>query len=122
MVEYEFYVSTYMGEAIPETEWGVYAKRAEEQLLRYKRNYTVTVPDYELEAESLAICRMADAMHGFDLIANGESGAIQSASIGSVSTSYGGNGANAVDVTPAGQAKELYRCACLYLDIYRGVG
>ena len=34
----------------------------------------------------------------------------------------GVGGADAVDVSSAGQAKELYRCASLYLDIYRGVG
>ena len=65
---------------------------------------------------------MAEALHGFDLIANGEAGPVQSASIGSASASYGGVGSQAVDVSPAGQARELYRCACLYLDIYRGVG
>ena len=54
--------------------------------------------------------------------ANGEGGAIQSASIGSVSTSFGGSGAQAVDVTPKGQSKALYRTACLFLEIYRGVG
>ena len=57
-----------------------------------------------------------------DLLANGEGGPVQSASIGSVSVSYGGSAAQAVDLTPKGQARELYRCASLYLDIYRGVG
>ena len=50
--------------------------------------------------------------------ANGEGGAVQSASIGSVSVSYGSG--NSVDVSAKGQSRELYRCACLYLDIYRG--
>ena len=42
----------------------------------------------------------------------------QSSSIGSVSSSQG----TAVDISPKAQAKELYRCAALYLDIYRGCG
>ena len=67
----------------------------------------------------MAVCAMADAMYGFDLIANGEGG-VQSASIGSVSTSYGSQ--QAVDISPAAQSRELYKCASLYLNIYRGVG
>lgn len=120
--DYEFYRSRYNGGSVPEPEWPSYEFRAETQLNRYKRIYTVKVPQDEPDAEKLAVCAMADAMHNFDLIASGEGGAVQSVSIGSVSTSFGGNGSNAVDVSPSGQAKELYRCASLYLDIYRGVG
>ena len=119
--DYEFYRSRYNGGSIPDDEWADYETRAMAQLNRYKRIYTVAVPQDEPDAEKLAVCAMADAMHNFDLIANGEGG-VQSASIGSVSTSFGGNGSNAADVSPSGQAKELYRCASLYLDIYRGVG
>lgn len=120
--DYEFYRSRYNGGSIPDDEWADYETRAMAQLNRYKRIYTVAVPQDEPDAEKLAVCAMADAMHNFDLIASGEGGAVQSVSIGSVSTSFGGNGSNAADVSPSGQAKELYRCACLYLDIYRGVG
>ena len=119
--DYEFYRSRYNGGSIPDDEWADYETRAMAQLNRYKRIYTVTVPQDEPDAENLAVCAMADALRNFDLIANGEGG-VQSASIGSVSTSFGGNGSNAADVSPSGQAKELYRCACMYLDIYRGVG
>lgn len=120
MVSYQFYTSTYHGGSISEHDWPFYEVKAADQLKRYKRIYTVTVPTDYPEGENMAICAMAEALQGFDLIANGEAG-VQSASIGSVSTSYG-NGAAAVDVSPKGQAKELYRLACLYLDIYRGVG
>ena len=120
--DYEFYRSRYNGGSIPDDEWADYETRAMAQLNRYKRIYTVAVPQDELDAEKLAVCAMADAMHNFDLIASGEGSAVQSVSIGSVSTSFGGNCSNAADVSPSGQAKELYRCACLYLDIYRGVG
>ena len=119
MTDYEFYKSVYRGGSIPPEEWPVYGARASGQLRRYKRIYEVTAP--EPDAEELAICAMAEALYSFDLIANGEGGPVQSASIGSVSASYGGAGSQAVDISPAGQAAELYRCACLYLDIYRGV-
>ena len=121
MVAFEFYTDTYKGGVISKEDWPRYEARAAAQLARYKRIYTVTTTEDSSDAESMAICAMAEALQGFDLIANGEGGAIQSASIGSVSTSYGSAGAQAVDVSPAGQARELYRLACLYLDIYRGV-
>ena len=122
MVDFEFYIATYRGGSLSETEFPHYATRAQAQLDRYKRIYTVTTTEDTPDAEKMAVCAMAEALHGFDLIANGEGGAIQSASIGSVSTSFGNAGSAAVDVSPKGQARELYRLACLYLDIYRGVG
>ena len=117
--DYEFYRSRYNGGSIPDDEWADYETRAMAQLNRYKRIYTVKVPQDEPDAEKMAVCAMADAMHSFDLIANGEGG-VQSASIGSVSTSYGGQ--QTVDISPVAQSMELYRCASMYLDIYRGVG
>lgn len=117
---YEFYMSRYYGGSIHESDWPMYEARASAQLTQYKRAYTVTAPD--ADAESMAVCAMADALYNFDVIANGEGGPVQSASIGSVSVSYGSTGSDAVDMTPAGQAKELYRCAKLYLDFYRGCG
>lgn len=119
MVSYEFYISTYHGGALSEEEWPEAEKRAADQLRRYKRIYTVTAPDND--AESMAICAMAEALHNIDMVVSGEAGAVQSASIGSVSTSYGSAAAVAVDVSEKGQAKALYRAARLYLDIYRGV-
>lgn len=117
---YEFYMSRYHGGSISSDDWPAYEARATEQLIRYKRIYKVTVPDYEPDAEKLAVCAMAEALYSFDLIANGDGGAVQSSSIGSVSASYGSQ--NAVDISPKGQSRELYRCASLYLDIYRGCG
>ena len=115
--DYEFYRSRYNGGSIPDDEWANYEAMASAQLARYKRIYTVTAS--EQDGEKLAICAMADALYSFDLIANGEGG-VQSASIGSVSTSYGSQ--QAVDISPSAQSRELYRCASLYLDIYRGGG
>lgn len=119
MADYDFYRNSYMGVSIPEADFPRLVKRAGEQLSRYKRIYTVT--SQEADSEDMAICAMADAMYSVELIANGEGGAVQSAAIGSVSTSYGSTGAQAVDVTPAGHARALWDAANLYLDIYRGV-
>lgn len=118
MVPYEFYKNTYHGSSIAESEWPVFEARAADQLKRYKKIYTVTAP--EENAEAMAICAMADSLAYFTAAQNGM-GAVASASIGSVSVSYG-NSANAVDLSPKGQSKELYRCASLYLEFYRGVG
>lgn len=117
MVDYEYYHSIYHGGAISAEEWPELEARASDQLRRYKRIYTVTVPDDQ--AEDMAVCAMSEALHNIDLIVSGDAGAVQSASIGSVSTSYN-SAAAAVDVSEKGQAKALYRAACLYLDIYRG--
>lgn len=116
MVDYGFYLNSYLGSSIPAESWLEYEARAATQLSRYKRIYTVKAP--EESSEAFAVCAMAEAMYSFDLIANGEGGAVQSASVGSVSVSYGSR--NPIDISPKAQAKELYRCACLYLDIYRG--
>lgn len=118
MPDYDFYRAAYGGSSLTADEWCEFGKRAAEQLARYKRIYTVTAP--EDDAESMAICAMADALAYFTAAQNGTGGAVSSASIGSVSISYG-NAANAVDLSTKGQARELLRCARLYLDIYRGV-
>ena len=118
MVEYDFYADTYRGSSIPEANWPLFEARASEQLARYKRIYTVTAPDEN--AEAMAICAMADALAYYTAAQNGSGGAVASASVGSVSVSYAG--ASAVDLSPKAQARELYRCASQYLEIYRGVG
>ena len=119
MVEFSFYRDAYRGSSIPETDWALFEARAAEQLARFKRIYTVTAPDEN--AEAMAICAMAEALAYFTAAQNGAGGAVASASIGSVSVSYAG-AASAVDLSPKGQTKELYRCASQYLEIYRGVG
>lgn len=103
---------------MPETEWNRFAQRAQAQLERYKRIYTVTAP--EENSEAMALCAMADALYYFECAANGNAGTVSAASVGSVSVSYQNVGA--VDLSRNGQERELYRCARLYLDIYRGCG
>ena len=111
MVDYLFYCNQYLGGSIPDTEFPRLAKRSGEQLSQYKRRYRVDSP--QENSEAMAICAMADAMYYFENVVN----VPQSASIGSVSSSRG----TSVDISPKAQAAEFYRCAKLYLDIYRGV-
>ena len=113
MLEYKFYKETYLGDSIPEADFPRLAKRAGEQLSQYKRAYTVESP--EEDSESLATCAIADAMYYFEVAVNG--GIVTSSSVGSVSSSQQ---AQTIDVSQKAQAKEFYRCARLYLDIYRG--
>lgn len=118
MVDYGFYTDTYKGASIQPLEWDLFEKQAASQLAKYKRIYTVTAP--EEHSEAMAVCAMADALAYFTAAQNGAAGVVNSASIGSVSVSYGS--ASGVDLSPKGQERELYRCACQHLDIYRGVG
>ena len=113
MADYKFYASVYLGGSIPPGDFPRLAARAAEQLARYKRIYTVTAP--EADSEDRAVCAMADALYYFETAQNG--GLVTSSSIGSVSSSVQ---SPAVDLSPKAQARELYRCARQYLDIYRG--
>ena len=115
MVGYDFYINDYDGCSIPVLEFSFYAARAADQLDYYKRIYTVEVSDSK--AEKLAMCAMADVIYSIAAAQNG-AGAVSSATIGSVSVSYGS--AASVDLSRKGQARELYEAACRYLDIYRG--
>lgn len=121
MVNYDFYTGTFRGGSINALDWPVFEARAASQLAKYKRMYSVTVPESEPNGEELAICAMADAIAYFTAALNGAGGAVSSASIGSVSVSYAGASGGSVDLSTKGQEKELYRCASMYLDIYRGV-
>lgn len=150
MVKYDFYKNTYLGCSISEEDWPVFCRRAHDQLNKYKQIYRID-PKAEMQAcyiggdvcmdgksimavddgegnvtvvapqavcEAMAVCAMADCFAYFTAAQNGM-GAVTSASIGSVSVSYGGG--NAVDISPKGQEKELYRSANLYLEFCRGV-
>lgn len=114
-VTYNFYATVYLGGSIPETDFPRLAARASQKLAQYKRLYTVLpLTDAEDDtSEDMAVCAMSDAMYYFETAQN----APQSSSIGSVSSSRG----TAVDISPKAQAAELYRCAAMYLEIYRGI-
>ena len=96
MVNFEFYQKTYGGDALSSGDSAAFSKRAEDQLRMYKRTYTVTATDEN--AEAMAVCAMADALAYFCAAQNGAGGSVASASIGSVSVSYGGG--QAVDCSP----------------------
>ena len=117
MVDYGFYRGQYAGNSVTPEEWKQLALRAQNQLDKYKRIYTVT-PSEET-SEAMAVCAMVDALAYFISVQNG-TGAVSSASIGSVSVSYGNAGSN-IDISHKAQERELYRCACQYLQISRGV-
>lgn len=108
MATYDFYRADYGGDSIPEADFPRLMLRAKAQLARYKRIYTVCG---DAAAESNAVCAMADALYYFETAASGA----QSVSVGSVSCSR-----PAADLSEQAQARELYRCASLYLEIYRG--
>lgn len=115
MVNYDFYVNAYRGSSITSQEWPALSARAQDQLNHYKRIYTVTPP--EETSEAMAVCAIAEVIASIAAAQNG-AGAVTSASIGSVSVSYGG--VSTLDLSPKGQARELYNAARRYLDIYRG--
>lgn len=111
MPGYEFYCTEFHGCSIPDEDFCTYASRANAEIKRLERRYTVTGTDNE---RRLAVCAVADVLYYFD---NALSGAtVKSASIGSVSES----GVD-IDTSVKAQKKELYNVASLYLEIYRGV-
>ena len=113
MVEYEFYRDTYGGDSVPQDEFKAYARDASATLERFKRIYTVT-PLAE-DSEQMAMCAMVDTLYYFTVAQCG--GFAASVSVGSVSTSKAQTAL--LDISPKAQSRELYRCACLYLDINR---
>lgn len=114
MITYDFYKGSYHGSSISESEWPMFEARAATQLAQYKRTYVVTAP--EATSEALAVCAMADVMAAIAAAQSG-TGAVSSATIGSVSVSYGQVN---MDLSPRGQARELYSAAKRHLQIYRG--
>lgn len=100
MADYGFYTGTYLGNSVPEADFSRLALRAENQLAQYRRKYTVTGDE---TAENMAVCAMVDVLYYFEQTP-------QSLSIGGVS----------VTEREQKQNRELYRAACLYVDIYRG--
>lgn len=110
VLDYPFYRSKYNGSSIPRDEFSFISARAADELERYERIYTVTGTE---EAKKMALCAMADTLYYYEKAMNG--GIVTSSSVGSVSSSM-----EKVDITPKTQARELYKAAQRYLDIYRG--
>lgn len=114
---YDFYRNHYHGTAIEQEEFPELLARAREQLALYCRSYRVTGDDV---ARKMALCALAETIGYFDAAQNGQGG-LRYAAVGTVSIS--GKGIySEVDITPVAQARELYRAAEKYLEIYRGCG
>ncbi len=108
MVDFDFYHNSYLGSAITEKQFPECAQKAKEALERLKRRYRVESTG--AESEKMALCAMAEA-----IASAARRKDIRSATVGNVSVHYEGDSA-------ASLQRQLYRCAGIYLDIYRGAG
>lgn len=107
MVDYDFYVNTYLGSTIDEKAFPAAAARAAAVLEKYERCCRVSCPGPD--SRGMALCAMAEVIHRY-----GSSRFVDSATVGSVSVRYNSRGSAQLE-------KELYRKAGIYLDIRRGV-
>ena len=107
-VSYQFYMDTYHGGAISETEWPAAEREARANLEKLGRSCTVRA-DTE-DAMKNAVCAVAEV-----LMDDAGSRGVGSASIGSVSVSY------SAEKQPS-LARRVSSAAALYVEIYRGVG
>ena len=117
MVDYSFYTGEYFGVAIPIEVWPAAEREASALLAKYKREYTVTAPAQSIDAESMAVCAMAEVIYDRAVKL---SAVASSASIGSISTSY--SALPGVEYSEKQHARNVYNAARQYLDIYRGCG
>ena len=108
MVDYDFYINTYLGSAIDEKSFPAAAARAAAGLEGYERRCRVQCPGPD--SRRLAVCAMAEVIHQY-----GVSRFVDSASIGSVSVRYNSRGGRELE-------RALLQKAGIYLDILRGVG
>ena len=110
MVDYEFYLDIYLGNAIPQKQFAEFTLRAREELERLQRIYRVSIPGED--SLRMAICAMAESLY----TAAKRQGGVTAASVGDVSVRY-----ESADCAQKSLRKELYRKAATYLDISRGV-
>lgn len=106
MVDYGFYTDAYLGELIPEKQFGRCMARAAEALACMERRYRITGGT---EERKLALCAMAEAVYDAD-----KNRGVVSATVGSVSVRY-------QDHADRQLWRELYDRAGIYLQISRGV-
>ncbi len=107
MIDYDFYVNTYLGSAIPETAFPGAMVRAVQALQKLRRQYQIANSD-EM-SEKMALCAMAEAVYAHHSRKSG----VSSATVGSVSVRY---------ETAGSFQQKLLEQARIYLDIYRGAG
>ena len=106
MIDYDFYVNSYLGTTIPEKYFSGMAARAADALTQLKRKYRVMHSDEV--SEKMALCAMAEVFYEQKNRGTG----VAAATVGGVSVRYE-NGDTL--------QKNLMKQAKIYLDIYRGV-
>ena len=85
MIDYDFYVNSYLGSAIPEQAFGEMAARAKDALLRIRRQYRVAESDGV--SEKMALCALADTLYSH----KGRNAGVTAATVGGVSVRYEGS-------------------------------
>lgn len=105
MIDYDFYVNSYLGSAIPEKSFSGVAARAADALGEIRRKYRVVIRDSV--SEKMALCAMAETLYAQSCRKAG----VTSATVGGVSVRY---------ESGAAAQKQLLQQARIYLDIYRG--
>lgn len=105
MIDYDFYVNSYLGSAIPEKSFSGVAARAADALARIRRRYQVT--DSDGISGKMALCAMAETVYAH----SGKKAGVAAATVGGVSVRYENSSA---------LEKALLEQARIYLDIYRG--
>ena len=121
-LDYTYYTNTYLGDSISWEDFPRLLKRAQAKFNYWNRIYTLSYDEptgTEPEGTDIpvynALCAMMDAMYYYETAASG--GIVKSSSIGSVSTSFGGE----IDISPKAQDKALLDCLRTYIGVYRGV-
>ena len=104
MIDYDFYVNSYLGTAIPEKSFPGAAVQAAMWLGRLRRQYRIA--DTDEMSVKMALCAMAETVYSFESRKAG----VSMASVGGVSVRYEKNSLS----------RALLEKAGIYLDIYRG--
>ncbi len=104
---YEFYKDVFLGAGIAAEDWDRLATRADEQIMRLERGYTVTDPLGN--GRDKAVCAIADQIFFYETNSEDET-----VSIGSVSVARKAH-------KPDRKERRFMQLAQTYLDIYRGV-
>ena len=105
MLDYDFYVNSYLGSTIPEKAFERVSARAKDALNRIRRQYKVAEADGV--SEKMALCAMAETIYSYESRKAG----VSAATVGGVSVRYEHSGS---------LQKQLLSKAKIYLDIYRG--
>lgn len=90
--DYDFYLNTYFGNAIPEEDFPRLSTRASDYIRSATRGLSDTVDGWQMEAVRKASCAIADALLDEEIMTAGAfSGeqAVSSETVGSWSRSYG---------------------------------